>query len=455
MLLGAGSMDNETRNEIATGYNGSEHLDNNVFHQEGRDTLKRTFLPGHSMGESVAAANIARENGDYGTAVKEGAKAIFDGATLGKAGMTGGASGIVKTTTTPTGIADSEIGHTVIEQAGDMAFGKNDNNNTQSQQDTDKPTIGEHLWDYGQQVTQTGKYNPDNYKTEPQARYDYDLQKQYDRELQKIKENGDSQVEKGNLDRYYDQQQAERNAYKPSDDAVENYRQRMIDLNNLYRNDSENLQKAHADLFGQFRDGKLEPTYSDDNHSSQNTPNADNQKYDDNQSVKDNPSQDNQKSDDGNKLKMDTPNLDNQPKDTPQTDNDSKSAWEKFVENFIEKPLEWLGWKDKDTPESQLTELNGQGETDPTGSGNGDNDNPNNPNGNPEPLQVPGAGNGFGAGLGDGNGAGTKDLGDPKTPFYDPLLIALQTGGNNTSISVVSHNEKYNACNDEYFFQAA
>ena len=166
--------------------------------------------------------------------------------------------------------------------------------------------------------------------------------------------------------------------------------------------------------------------------------------------------------DDGNTAKMLTPELNgnNNPlsggeKDTPQTNDDSKSAWEKFVENFIEKPLEWLGWKDKDTPESQPTEPNGQGETDPTGSGNGDNDNPNNPNSNPEPLQVPGAGGGFGAGLGNGNGAGTKDLGDPKTPFYDPLLIALQTGGNNTSISVVSHNEKYNACNDECFFQAA
>lgn len=166
--------------------------------------------------------------------------------------------------------------------------------------------------------------------------------------------------------------------------------------------------------------------------------------------------------DDGNTAKMLTPELNgnNNPlsggeKDKPQTEEDSKSAWEKFVENFIEKPLEWLGWKDKDTPESQPTDPNGQGETDPTGSGNEDNDNPNNPNGNPEPLQLPGAGNGFGAGLGGGNGAGTKDLGDPKTPFYDPLLIALQTGGNNTSISVVSHNEKYNACNDECFFQAA
>ena len=168
------------------------------------------------------------------------------------------------------------------------------------------------------------------------------------------------------------------------------------------------------------------------------------QKYQESQQNKDN-----QKSDDGNTAKMLTPELNgnNNPlsggeKDTPQTNDDSKSAWEKFVENFIEKPLEWLGWKDKDTPESQPTEPNGQGETDPTGSGNGDNDNPNNPNSNPEPLQVPGAGGGFGAGLGNGNGAGTKDLGDPKTPFYDPLLIALQTGGNNTSISVVSHNEE-------------
>ena len=157
-------------------------------------------------------------------------------------------------------------------------------------------------------------------------------------------------------------------------------------------------------------------------------------------------------------------------KDKPKSDDDGKSELQKlkddplgYLKDLPQRLWDKLRGKDdddnqlakddngkdpqgkdtpNDNPEKQPTEPNGQGETDPTGSGNEDNDNPNNPNGNPEPLQVPGAGGGFGAGLGGGNGAGTKDLGDPKTPFYDPLLIALQTGGNNTSISVVSHNEE-------------
>ena len=154
--------------------------------------------------------------------------------------------------------------------------------------------------------------------------------------------------------------------------------------------------------------------------------------------------------------KMLTPSLDIPSKDKPKSDDDGKSELQKlkddplgYLKDLPQRLWDKLRGKDdddnqlakddngkdpqgkdtpNDNPEKQPTEPNGQGETDP--------------NGNPEPLQVPGAGGGFGAGLGNGNGAGTKDLGDPKTPFYDPLLIALQTGGNNTSISVVSHNEE-------------
>ncbi|MBQ9682496.1 MAG: hypothetical protein IJV35_04415 [Neisseriaceae bacterium] len=222
------------------------------------------------------------------------------------------------------------------------------------------------------------------------------------------------------------------------------------------------------------------------------------QKYQESQQNKDK-----QKSDDGNKLKMDTPNLDNQPKDTPKGDDDGKSGWEQFWDNpvdFLKKQWDKLTGNDKDdnqsdnqlTKDTPNTDNNGK---DPTGENNPDGSGADKPDGKGEEspnagkdgedgqgngedggagsgagagagggagagagagagggtnggVSLPGAGNGFGAGLGGGSGAGTLDSGNPSAPVADPLLIGLEPNGNAhygkdyATISVTSHTEE-------------
>ena len=211
----------------------------------------------------------------------------------------------------------------------------------------------------------------------------------------------------------------------------------------------------------------------------------------------------NSKSDDGNKLKMDTPNLDNQPKDTPKGDDDGKSGWEQFWDNpvdFFKKQWDKLTGNDKDdnqsdnqlakdTPNldnngkdpagennpdgSQADNPKGKGEENPNagkdgedgqgaggatggGSQGGGQDNPDNPEkpDNPDnpskgdPLKLPGAGGGHTGGLHGGGGAGTLGAGDPSAPVADPLLIGLEPNGNAhygkdyATISVTSYDEE-------------
>ncbi|MBR3424714.1 MAG: hypothetical protein IKG79_01500, partial [Neisseriaceae bacterium] len=145
-----------------------------------------------------------------------------------------------------------------------------------------------------------------------------------------------------------------------------------------------------------------------------------------------------------------------------------------------EKPLEWLGWKDKDDkqPENQSDNQaeewndedgglppgtvddegtpiekdddgqgkdtenpNGQPES-PNGKGENEPNGESDPNGKGTPIQLPNAGGGHSAGLGGGKGAGTMGAGTPNAPYYDPLVIALQSGDHDSKISVTSYTDE-------------
>ena len=345
------------------------------------------------------------------------------------------------------------------------------------------------------------KYDKSDYKN----RLDYDLRQEAYR------------LEKDGYNPEYDllKQQAEREAYKPSDAAVEAYRQEMLKINQQHYDTPQEHENAMREAFGKYRDGKFEPSANDGSNSQNNTPNADNQpkdtpKYDDshkqdNYKPTDNPPQDTPKGDDGNKLNMDTPNLDNQPKDTPKGDDDGQSGWEQFWDNpvdFLKKQWDKLTGKDKDdkqpdnqsakdtpntdnkdsqpqdgkdTPNEKPAETpdnNGEqngGDDNGAGTGTGGDDNggagagtggggsgsgagagggtgggagSGSGAGSGGGVAVPGAGSGFGAGLDGGPGAGTMGAGTPNAPYYDPLLIALNTGNQDSKISVTSYTEE-------------
>ena len=217
------------------------------------------------------------------------------------------------------------------------------------------------------------------------------------------------------------------------------------------------------------------------------------QKYQESQQNKDK-----QKSDDGNKLKMDTPNLDNQPKDTPKGDDDGKSGWEQFWDNpvdFLKKQWDKLTGNDKDdnqsdnqlTKDTPNTDNNGK---DPTGENNPDGSGADKPDGKGEEspnagkdgedgqgngedggagsgagagagggagagagagagggtnggVSLPGAGSGFGAGLGGGTGFGTLGACEPYAAYkvVDPLLISLQQSQATGAIRITSYND--------------
>ena len=181
--------------------------------------------------------------------------------------------------------------------------------------------------------------------------------------------------------------------------------------------------------------------------------------------------------DDGNTAKMLTPSLDTPSKDKPKSDDDGKSELQKLKDDPLgylkdlpqrlwdklrgkddddnqlakddngkdpqgkdgEQPQEPVGesqpqGKDTETPNGQPESPNGKGENEP----NGESD----PNGKGTPIQLPNAGGGHSAGLGGGKGAGTMGAGTPNAPYYDPLVIALQSGDHDSKISVTSYTDE-------------
>ncbi|MBQ9725299.1 MAG: hypothetical protein IJV56_08190, partial [Neisseriaceae bacterium] len=319
----------------------------------------------------------------------------------------------------------------VVSLGVDQAFEMQQNNN-QDSQETDKPSVydtAKDAWD-----KYTGEHDKrENEKLKQESDYknqlDYDLRQEAYR------------LEKDGYNPEYDllKQQAEREKYQPSDEANQAYQKKLIEINKQNFKTPEEKENAMAKAFGDYRDGKFEPSYKDD------------------------------------QLKKDTPNLDNPSKDKPQLDKDDNSDDGK---SFFEDPAGWLKehwkkwfgddnnseqeeWSDEDgglppgtvddegTPiekdddsQGQDTETpNGQPES-PNGKGENEPNSESDPNGKGTPIQLPNAGGGHSAGLGGGKGAGTMGAGNPSSPVSDPLLIALNTGNNRSDIKIVSHDEE-------------
>ena len=212
-----------------------------------------------------------------------------------------------------------------------------------------------------------------------------------------------------------------------------------------------------------------------------------------------------QSENDGNKLKMDTPNLDNPSKDNQKSDDDNKSEWEQFWDNPLQYGIDlakdaWnkLWGKDKDdnqiakdnngtdpqsqdgkdtpadtpkeqpqnenTPEQNPAQPNGKDGESPDGQGaggsmggggsedgqggdeHGGGENGGAENGGGENGSGSGTGSNPGAGSAGGFGGGLGgggSLGDfqPNKAYADPLLIDLNTHGR-IGIKVVSYHDE-------------